>query len=191
MQALAGIALDNASVAAWDAVVKSCPGLNVAKDRAYGAFSEAIAKSEMLKYLSTHPQKVDAVFEVATMAPGVMRAFQQSGRPMPIVPDIGLSKASLGYWKQNDAKYDNSATSLPPVPAGRAVADVARRMLAGQGVKINTLVGEQPIVTDATLADWVEGAWSLNTPGSAPGAADSFLPPKFLDGFFLKPAALD
>jgi len=153
MQALAGIALDNASVAAWNSVVKGCPGLKVAKDRAYGAFSDAIAKSEMLKYLSTHPLKVDAVFEVATMAPGVMRAFQQSGRPMPVVPDVGLSKASLGYWRQNDAKYDNSATSLPPVPAGRAVADVARRMLAGQGVKINTLVGEHrssPMPTSAT-----------------------------------------
>ena len=48
-----------------------------------------------------------------------MQAFKQTGRPMPIVPDSGLSKGSLGYWNQNQAEYHDSATSLPPVPAAR------------------------------------------------------------------------
>jgi ABC-type sugar transport system substrate-binding protein len=190
VQGVAGTGPDLQGVAGWDQVVKRCPGLKVAKDRVYGGFSDSIAKSEMLKYLATHPQKLDAVLEVAVMAPGVMRAFQQTGRPMPIIPDTGLSKASLGYWNQHKATYPDVGYTIPPVPAARAVVDVARRMLDGQGLKMNAIVGKAPIVTDANLGDWIDNRWNLNTPGAAPGDLQSFLPSKYLEAFFAHPKPL-
>jgi ABC-type sugar transport system substrate-binding protein len=190
VQAVQGSGPDLQSVPAWDEVVKSCPGLKLAAGRVYGAFSDAVAKSETLKYLATHPQKIDAVMEVAVMTAGVMRAFQQTGRPMPIVPDLGLSKAALGYWNQHDAKYNDAAASNPPVAAARAVVEVARRMLDGQGVKMNAIVGREPLVTDANLKDWVDDSWNLNTPGAIPGDPQSFLPSKYLEAFFAHPKEL-
>ncbi len=54
-----------------------------------------------------------------------------------------MDKGVLGYWNHNQAKgYHASSTSLPPVPGARALAEVTSRMLAGQGVKLNTLVAE-------------------------------------------------
>jgi ribose transport system substrate-binding protein len=187
VNALAGSPPDLASVAAWKAVYANCPGLRSAGD-VYGGFSDSLAKSETLKFLATHPQKIDAALEVAGMAPGVMQAFGQTGRPMPIVPDVGLSKGSLGYWNQNKAGYSNVATSLPPLPAAAAMAEVAGRMLGGQGVKYNVIIGEQPLVDDTTLPQWVEPGWTLTTPGVALGTRDSFLPSSFLETFFAQPA---
>jgi ribose transport system substrate-binding protein len=189
VNALAGSPPDLSSLAAWKEVYKNCPGLKSIGD-VYGGFSDNLAKSETLKFLATHPQKIDAALEVAVMAPGVMRAFQQTGRPMPIVPDVGLSKGSLGYWNQNKADYSNVATSLPPLPAAAATAEVARRMLHGQGVKYNAIIGKQPLVDDTNLSEWVEGSWNLNTPGAALGTRDSFLPSSFLATFFNQPADL-
>jgi ribose transport system substrate-binding protein len=186
---IAGVAVDSQEVAAWKAVIKSCPGMKVAGE-VYGQFSDAGAKSETLKFLATHPAKVAGAVEVASMAPGVMKAFQQSGRPMPVVPDIGLSKGSIGYWRQNQATYHNAATTLPPLPGAAATVEVALRMLAGQGVTINTVVGKTPLVTDANLDDWSQPGWTLDTPGAVPGTRDSFLPSSYLDGFFRAPAAV-
>jgi len=189
VNALAGSPPDLSALAAWKEVYKHCPGLKSAGD-VYGGFSDNLAKSETLKFLATHPQKIDAALEVAVMAPGVMRAFQQTGRPMPIVPDVGLSKGSLGYWNQNKDSYSDVGTSLPPLPAAAATAEVARRMLHGQGVRYNTIIGTQPLIDDTNLAEWVEPSWNLNTPGAALGTRDSFLPSSFLATFFAKPADL-
>lgn len=184
---IAGVAVDSQEVAAWNEVIKSCPGMKVAGE-VYGQFSDAAAKSETLKFLATHPGKIAGAVEVASMAPGVMKAFEQAGRPMPVVPDIGLSKGSVGYWRQNRATYHNAASTLPPLPGAAATVEVALRMLAGQGVTINTVVGETPLVTDANLDDWSEPGWTLDTPGAVSGTRESFLPSDYLDGFFAAPA---
>jgi ribose transport system substrate-binding protein len=187
--AIAGSVPDSSSKSVWDDVLSKCPGL---KDvgAVYGGFSDSLAKSETLKFLATHPQKIDAALETAVMAPGVMRAFDQTGRPMPVVPDVGLSKGSLGYWNHT-ADYSDIGSTLPPLPAGEATAEVALKMLDGQGVKYNAIVGTQPLVDDTNLKDWAEPSWTLETPGAAPGTRDSFLPESFLDTFFTNPKPLD
>ena len=99
-----------------------------------------------------------------------------------------MDKGFLGYWRQNQSSYHASSTSLPPVAAARALHEVSMRMLTGQGVKLNTLVAENPVVTDANLADWSDPSWTLNTPGTVSGDPQSFMPSKFLDDFFNIPA---
>jgi ABC-type sugar transport system substrate-binding protein len=191
VRALATTSVDNQVDTAWKRVVGSCPGMEIAGE-AFGAFSEAAAKSETLKFLGTHPAKLDGVTMMPGEAVGVLQAFKQTGRPIPPAAEVGMDKGFFGYWNQNQAGgYHASSTSMPPVPAARAVAEVAGRMLAGQGVKLNTLVGKIPVVNDATLADWVDPSWTLTTPGTVPGEPDDFLPSKELDGFFTKPAPLE
>jgi hypothetical protein len=70
------------------------------------------------------------------------------------------------------------------------VAEIAGRMLAGQGVKLNTLVAEEPLINDANLADWAQPGWTISTPGTVSGKPDSFMPSAFIDGFFADPAPL-
>jgi ribose transport system substrate-binding protein len=187
VRALAGAAVDNQTNEGWDNAIKSCPGMKVGGE-IYGAFSESGAKSETLKYLATHPQKIDGVTTLAGESVGTLQAFKQTGRPIPPFAEVGMDKGFLGYWRQNQSNYHASSTSLPPVPAARALHEVAMRMLAGQGVKLNTLVAENPVVTDANLADWSEPTWNITTPGTVSGDPQSFMPSSFINDFFNNPA---
>jgi ABC-type sugar transport system substrate-binding protein len=187
VRALAGAAVDNQTNEGWDAVVRGCPGMKVGGE-IFGGFSESLAKSETLKYLATHPQKIDATTTLAGESVGTLQAFKQTGRPIPPFAEVGMDKGFLGYWRQNQSSYHASSTSLPPVPAARALHDVAMRMLAGQGVKLNTLVAENPVITDANLTDWSDPSWNLNTPGTVSGDPQSFMPSTFLNDFFNNPA---
>jgi ribose transport system substrate-binding protein len=190
VEGISGSSVDAPSESAWNNVLKSCPGMRTSKDKVYASFAQATAKQEMLKYIGTHPDKIDAVFESEVMATGVMQAFAQSGRPMPLVPDIGLTKGSLGYWRQHDAKYDNAGQGIVPVGAARAVVEVSLRMLDGQGVKINHVVDTSPLVTDANIDGSAQADWSLNTPGTLGGTEQGFMPSSYLDDFFAHPAAV-
>jgi ribose transport system substrate-binding protein len=187
VRALAVAAVDSQLATAWKNALSSCPDIKIAGE-VYGGFSESGARSETQKFLATHPAQLDGLAVMPGEAVGALQAFKQVGRPIPPAAEVGMDKGFLGYWQQNQATYHASSTSMPPVPAARAVAEVAARMLAGQGVKLNTLVGEEPLINDANLADWAEPDWSLTTPGTVSGAPESFLPSAFLDDFFTNPA---
>jgi ribose transport system substrate-binding protein len=186
--ALAGSSVDLSVSAGFQAVYKNCPNLKQIGE-VWGGFSPTLAKSVTLQFLGTHPETVNAALGVAGMTPGIMQAFLQSGRTMPLVPDVGLQKGSMAYWYHN-ASYRNVGVSLPPSPLGAGVAEVALRMLDGQGVKYNAIIGKEPLVDDTTLNQWVSPSWTLETPGYIPGSRASFLPPAFVASFFTRPEPL-
>jgi ribose transport system substrate-binding protein len=191
LRGLAGSSPDLSETAAWDAVAKNCPNIKVSQDQIYGGLQASIAKSTMLRYLATHQQKIDTVMEVAYMASGAKSAFQQSGRKMPLVVDSGLEKGSLGYWRQHRPDYQGVGTGLPPLAFTSSVAEVALRMLEGQGLKVNSVVAPGPLVTDANLDKYSDASWSLTTPGGALGPPNSFMPSSYINGFFNHPAPVE
>jgi ribose transport system substrate-binding protein len=180
---LQGIEVDNEASAAFAAVMKRCPGIKQVGN-VTGEFQVAVAKSQTLQFLSTHPETIGGVLQVADMAPGVMSAFQQSGRPMPVVDDIGNQKGSLGYWRQNAKTYTGVGTGLPPVALGDSVADVALRTLEGQGPKLNTITERVTVITSHNLDAWTQPSWNLRTVGTALGPPGPFMSDAFLDPLF-------
>jgi ribose transport system substrate-binding protein len=185
VRSLPGVSVDSQSDAGWHAALKDCPQMKIVGP-VYGSFSESGAKSETLKYLATHPQKIDGAFTLAGEADGTMQAFQQTGHPIPQLGEIGMDRGYLGYWQQHQSVYHSSSVSLPPVPGARAIHDIVDRMLQGDGVKLNTLVGLEPVITDANLSQWAQPGWTLSTPGEASGTPNAFLPPAYLNDFFNK-----
>ncbi len=155
----------------------------------YGNYLSANAKSETLKYLATHPGKVDGVLQAGTMTDGIMGAFQQSGRPMPIVADIGPTKGGVGYWINNRDSYHGVGTAFGPTALGDAAGSVALRMLEGQGPKLSSMVAEIPLLTDENLDQWADKSWSLTTPGQPDGPPDSWFTDDYLNSMFAKGAA--
>jgi ABC-type sugar transport system substrate-binding protein len=135
----------------------------------FGLFVNATVKSETLKFLATHPQKIDGVLQAGGMATGVMSAFEQAGRPMPIVQDVTMLKGSAGYWRQNRKTYLGAGMGFPVIDYAHHVAQVAGNMLAGDGVQFSDLLGNMPIVTDENLDAWSEPGWTLDTPGTVLG----------------------
>ena len=166
------------------AVFKRCPNVKMAGE-VYGSYSSSAAKSETLKFIATHPQKLDAVFQTAVMAPGIMSAFEQTGRPMPAVNDIGSNKGSLGYWLANKGRYHGVGAGLGAEAMARAITGVVRRMVRGQGIRIADVQHPNTLITDKNLTDWAQPGWTLTTPGVAEGPAEQFMSEDFLNGLFV------
>src|SRR3954463_16227679 len=178
---------DVEAAAAWKKVLAQCPNVKRAGD-VYGNFIDANAKSETLKYLATHPQKIDGVVQSGTMTGGIMGAFQQSGRPMPVVDDVGPMKASTGYWMQHRDTYHGVGMAFGPSSMGSAGADVALRILEGQGPKLSNIIDRMQILTDENLDDWGDASWTLTTPGQPEGPPGWFFADDYLNPFFARPA---
>ena len=178
-----GVRLDAETVAGFRAALARCPDVKVVGETT-GYFSPPATKGAMLQFLATHPEKIDGVLDVATMAPAVIGAFQQAGRPVPTVTDIGAQNASLAYWNRNRAEYTGIGVGTGTASFASAAYRVAMRMLQGQGIKATDLVGPEPIITKDNLSAWVEPDWTPETPGTAEGKCcyawtESFLRPFF------------
>ena len=167
---------------AYKDAIKLCSGV---KDlgQAYGTYTNSIAKNETLKFLATHPQAIAGVGNAASMAPGIMQAFQQSGRPMPVVQDTAGQAGSLGYWRQT-ADYHGTGYGSPPAPTSRTVANVVLRVLAGQGPKLNNLSTLASPITQQNLDEWAEPDWTLSTQGVANGPDKDLMDNDYLDPMF-------
>ena len=184
---IAATTVDQQRFAAFKAALKNCPGIKLAGEIA-GAFVPPVAKSETLKYLATHPGRIDGVLQTGGMAPGIISAFKQSGRPVPIIDDAGAMKGSLGYWINNKDSYASFGEGFPPVTYGKSIASVTRRMLAGRGLKVSDVTAWFPPITVKSLDQWAQKDWDLNTPGIADGPPQSFMPETFISGLFNDPA---
>src|SRR3954452_13008746 len=173
--------------AAWKKVLAECPNVKRAGD-VKANFIDVNAKSETLKYLATHPQKVDGVVQAGTMTGGIMGAFQQSGRPMPVVDDVGPMKASMGYWLNHRGTYHGVGMAFGPNSMGSAGANVALRILEGQGPKLVNLIDRMQILAAETLDDWGDKSWTLTTPGQPEGPPGWFFTDDYIIAFFARPA---
>src|SRR3954463_9780644 len=178
---------DVEAAAAWKKVLAECPDVKRVGD-VYGNFIDVNAKSETLKYLATHPQKIDGVVQSGTMTGGIMGAFQQSGRPMPVVDDVGPMKASTGYWLNHRGAYHGVGMAFGPKSMGQAGADVALRILDGQGPKLSNIVARMAILTEKNLDQWGDKSSSLTTPGQPEGPPNWFFADDYLNPFFARPA---
>lgn len=186
VHSIPGIQLDKDEFAGMEAVLANCPDIKTMGDLT-GFFAPPVAKGEVLKWLATHGgTKIDGVFQAGGgMAGGIIGAFIDARLPVPPVAELGASRAHLGYWSKNRADYKTVGAELVQSVLARASASVALRVLQGQGLKVSSIVGALPVVTEAELDNWADPSWDLNTPGSAPGPADNpFLSEDYLNGLF-------
>ena len=152
-----------------------------------GKFDPAIAKTEVLKFLSAHPGTIDGVFQVAGMAPGIFSAFQQLGRPVPPVADIGATAASLAFWRDNATRATRAPA--PPSPPSKTVYSMAAAlaMLEGRGVKITDIPYTPPVIDSSNLDNWVQPGWTTSTNALSDGPANAVDIPALLNTYFSKP----
>jgi ribose transport system substrate-binding protein len=174
--------VDQDATAAFRAGLKNCPGIKLAGEIA-GAFVSATVKAETLKFLATHPGPIDAVVQLGG-TPGVISAFEQAGRPIPLVVDRGGFKGSLGYWINNKDKFHNLGLGWPPEAYGKTIADFTAKMLAGDGIKISDTTAYYANITAKNLSQWADPKWNLNTPGVSEGPPNAFMPPDYINGLF-------
>jgi ribose transport system substrate-binding protein len=187
LRGIPGAPPDVEADAVWKRVLAQCPGVKRVGD-VYGNFIDVNAKSETLKYLATHPKKIDGVIQAGTMTGGIMSAFQQSGRPMPVVDDVGPMKASTGYWLNHRGTYHGVGMAFGPKSMGSAGANVALRILEGQGPKLSNIIARMQILTEKNVDEWGDKSWTLTTPGQPEGPPNWFFTDDYIDPFFNRPA---
>jgi ribose transport system substrate-binding protein len=182
-----GLSINTDILKGGDIVIKAC-GLKTVGNLV-GKFDPALAKSETLKFFTGHPGKIDGVFQVAGMAPGIFSAFQQVGRPVPPVADVAGNAASLAFWRDNIPKgYKGAGAAIPPQKIGVYTMELGLGMLEGRGVKVTDVPFAPPEITAANLKDWVKPEWTTSTNALADGPDDAVAIKELLDTYLTKPA---
>ena len=183
VQGVPGVPNNDDAVNAWTAVLKRCPNISIA-GTVDGYYQSAATQAGVQQFLSTHPSPLSGIVQAGTMGTGIFAAYAQVGGTAPSMADTGATEGSLAYWHANP-NYKGAAVLLESGQAGKTAAGVAMRMLAGDGVKLNTLL-EQPFVVSTRKqldAIW-NSSWSLSSTTDVPPPAGTYFAPSYMDGFF-------
>ncbi|MBO0683641.1 MAG: substrate-binding domain-containing protein [Candidatus Dormibacteraeota bacterium] len=171
-------------------MVGACPNMKWAGE-VVGNFTPPVVQSQVLQFLSTHPQKIDLAVQTGVMAPAIIQAFKQAGRPVPTVFDGGSQKGSLAYWTQNmSSGYFGAGTVTGDNQWVDLASRTALRMLDGQGLKINTVVVQPVTLSSGNARQYVEPGWTLETPGTVEGKPSDLVSDSVMNAFFTNGRAL-
>jgi ribose transport system substrate-binding protein len=167
-------------------VFKGCPQIR-SVGQVVGQFQPAVAKGETLKFLAAHPQKIDGALQAGGMAGGVIQSFQQQGRDVPTVGDVGGTPGALAYWRDNKDSYKGVASGKGPAAVTTAIWNITLRMLAGGGLQVTDLAQPPQMITADNLGEWVKPEWTPNSIGYAEPPPGTFFSDEFLNNFFKEP----
>lgn len=168
-----------------DAILEDCPGITVAGE-VTGFFQPATAQTEVTKFLATNPLGVDAVLQSGTMGLGIRNAFTESGLEVPPIADDGASQG-FAAWALDNPDYPYYGTTTPAVRTGEVSVDVALRILAGEGPKINQIIQPSTLVTQENLAEFADESWPITDATALAGNPEDYQPSERLDQFFHNP----
>lgn len=153
-----------------------------------GQVTDSVAKQAVLQFLSTHPGKIDAVYQEGGMASGILQAFQQANRPVPAMGDVGAG-GFLAVWHQLLQKGqhpDFIGLAEPPGASMREAFRVMIMLLEGQHPKNITIYFTPPQITAQNLNSWWNPSLTVSSTNypEPPG----IMPMKDLFPYFSNPA---
>lgn len=153
----------------------------------YGSYTESIAKSEMLKLLSSNPQPIDGVFVQGSMEMAAIEALKQTGRPEVPVTNGGATNAGV-YWEEHPETWNKAFIYYPTIADTNIGWDVMMRTLEGQGPKVVTMTRPPATVEYNDLAKILPpDATSASGEEMDPPEGDWWTPEQ-TDAFFKNPS---
>lgn len=183
IHAVPALDLDKEMFAGYEAALKRCPGVKF-ETSLVGEFSPSVAQSQVQSYLASHPDPVAGTVQVGGMAPGIIGAFQQAGKPVPAMANYAPSAGSLSWWlahKSTDKEIDGL---YPPVLMASAAVSTINNMLAGHEPKINMLTRPSAEITSAELSQYAKPGLALADANFVQGPASSGLSAMYLAPLF-------
>jgi ribose transport system substrate-binding protein len=171
--------VDQESFKGWKTEFSRCPGIKF-DDSIVGAFQPAVAKAQMLSYLSSHPQPVAGVVQTAGMTSGIIQAFQQTGRPLPVFVAAGPSVGELVFFKSHTDKLVSAYTITPQGVVGAAAYAISQ-LIAGHGPKISELSSLSANINASNLSQWIPAGATVGDQAvvEGPWLPTSYLAPLF------------
>jgi ribose transport system substrate-binding protein len=164
-----------------EAVWKANSGINVIA-RVNGNWTPSVTKSVILQVISTHPQKVDAVWTTGSELLQVAQGFEQAHRPVPMITASPKGDSLAYLHAHQNVKYFGGAV-LPSWTAETAFR-IAVRMLEGQHPKLDTLMVPIPVVDNANLNRYWKPCMTENSTNLFPVSPKDPLPESLMNGYF-------
>lgn len=148
-----------------------------------GMWTPSVAKEQMLKFLTTHPQEIDGVWNGALMGVAAAQAFEQAGRPLPKINGFSGSCSALAFWKETgfDTYYSMSQGGGPALFTG---FDTAVRMLSGQKPVVNTILVPLPEITEENFDEWYDPSMTVESTCFSDPADGRRVSKEFMDQYF-------
>lgn len=186
VEGIAGSPLVAQQRAGADKAFAEAPDIKVVRD-VNGNWSPNVTKTVVLQVLATNPQPIDAVWTSGSESRIVDEAFEQAGRPVPLVSG-SISGDALGYWKENPDKFKFTGGALMPSWTAQTLFRVGVRILEGQQPKLNIIMVPVPEVKQAELDKWYKSCMTKDAVSVFPVAPQDPLPDSMMDAYFVKPA---
>lgn len=182
VEGIAGVSIvDQQRSGAKDAF-KQYPGIKVVR-MVNGNWTPSVTKSVILQTLATTPGKIDGVWTTGSETRVVAEAFQQAGRPIPIITG-SVSGDALGFWKQNPHTFKFTGGAVLPSWIGQSLFRVSSRIMMGQKPVVNTLMIPIPAVDNSTMGEWYASCMRPDSAEIFPVAKNDPLPMAVLNTYF-------
>ncbi len=182
VEGISGHPLVQQENAGLDKAVSESGNLTIAR-KVSGEWTGSTTKSAVLQALATTPQPIDAVWSTGSEARFIAEAFQQAGRPLPLIT-ASISGDALGFWNENKDAFKFYGGEVSPHVAAQNAFRVALRILDGQKPLVNTLIAPMPTVTAADLPTWYKDCMKPDSASIFPiPPADPF-PEELMNGYF-------
>lgn len=177
---------DAAVYPGFQKLLENCPNIKVAGE-VVGGYSNATAKAEVMKFLASHPGQIDMVFNGGVMGPGIISAFEQSGRPVPAISFSGLQAGDSAWWNNSKDKYSAFGT----VGSGTQTADLAWRVLirtlTAQSPLLNNIVAPAQLISNENIAKLAPAGGDLNSSGEVGTSSQDLISDTVMDQYFANP----
>ncbi len=162
-------------------VLKKHPGVHLLGEIS-GNWTPSVAKTEMVKFLATHPQRVDGVWDSGLMGVASAQALSQSGRPSAHLNGFSGECSYLAYWKQE--KLDSFTLAQDGAASLYEGFLLAANMLSGQKPIVNTIFYPLPEITNANFDQWYKPSMTLESNCFAAPPDGRFVPDNFFAPYF-------
>ncbi|MFN8224794.1 MAG: substrate-binding domain-containing protein [Gaiellales bacterium] len=148
-----------------------------------GKWTPSIAQTEMAKFLTTHPQKIDGLVDFGAMGVGLTNALEQAGRPYAKVNSPTAECSAMALWKEHP-EVATVATSLDPIAGAYHTFYVAARMLKGGKPIVNNIIFPIPKITPSNLNQWFKPFMTRSADCFAKAPGTRAVPDSYFDVFF-------
>lgn len=187
VEGISGHPLVQQENAGLERAVAENPNLSIVR-KISGEWTGTSTKSATIQALATSPQPIDAVWSTGSEARFIAEAFQQAGRPLPLIT-ASISGDALGYWNANRDDFKFYGGEVSPHVAAQNAFRVALRVLEGQKPLVNTIIAPMPTVAQADLPEWYQDCMMPNSTASFPVPPSDPFPEELLNGYFSNGAA--
>lgn len=163
------------------------PELNIL-GKVSGNWTANVTKNVILQTLATNPAQIDAVWTTGSETRVIAEAFDEAGRPQPLITG-SMSGDALGYWKDHQDSFRYYGGAILPTIAAQNTFRAALRVLDSQQPIVSTLLVPVPEIRQEDLGKWAAPCMTVETGSTFPVAPSEPLSEAAMNGYFRKGAA--